>query len=56
MGTVGTWHQSVWELKRFTKMTDSHPVQALNVDYGFMNCATSWEYTRLRQIYTEYSP
>jgi hypothetical protein len=37
-------------------MTDSHPVQALNVDYGFMNCATSWEYTRLRQIYTEYSP
>ena len=54
MGVVAEWHQSVWELKRFTRMTDPDPIRAVVVDYGFMNCNTSRERALLREIYTDY--
>jgi hypothetical protein len=38
MAIVKKWHQSVWELKRFTRMNVSDPFRAVVVDYGFRNC------------------
>ncbi|KAL2017235.1 hypothetical protein VTK56DRAFT_2394 [Thermocarpiscus australiensis] len=54
MGIVAKWHQSVWELKRFTLTADSRPIRAVEVDYGFMNCQTPRERTLLREMYRDY--
>ncbi|RBQ72072.1 hypothetical protein FVER14953_14019 [Fusarium verticillioides] len=54
MGIVATCYHSVWELKRFTKLADPHPMRAVDVDYGFVKCSTARERLLLRQIYTDY--
>lgn len=41
MSTVGAWHQSIWELKKFTHLPNPDPTRAAVVDYGFMNCVTA---------------
>ncbi len=47
-------HQSVWHLKRFTRMDVADPSRAVVVDYGFMNCRDAHQRTQLREIYHEY--
>lgn len=54
MNVVGIWHQSVWELKRFTLLPTIEPMQAAALDYGFCNCQTPQERMDLRQIYAEF--
>jgi hypothetical protein len=54
MGAVGKWHQSVWELKRFTRVSDAEPTRAVAVDYGFMNCQSPQERIDLSGIYTKF--
>ncbi|KAJ5150802.1 uncharacterized protein N7482_010054 [Penicillium canariense] len=54
MNIVGTWHQSVWELKRFTRLPAAEPMQAVAVDYGFYNCRIPQERMALRHMYTEF--
>jgi hypothetical protein len=51
---VKKWLQSVWELKRFTRMNVANPFRAVVVDYGFMNCEDARERMQLRSIYQEY--
>ncbi|PYH70202.1 uncharacterized protein BO88DRAFT_480375 [Aspergillus vadensis CBS 113365] len=52
LSAVGTRHQSVWELKRFTRLSYSQPHRSVTVDYGFYNCRTPLELSDLRQAYT----
>ncbi|KAJ5358563.1 uncharacterized protein N7496_010976 [Penicillium cataractarum] len=40
VNAVGTWHQSVWESKRFTRLPTAESMQAVALDYGFYNCQT----------------
>lgn len=54
MNIVGTWHHSVWELKRFTRLPAAEPMQAVAVDYGFYNCRIPQERMTLRQMYTDF--
>jgi hypothetical protein len=54
MAAVGVWHQSVWELKRFARLSDPEPSRAVIVDYGFMNCQTPQERTHLRRMYADF--
>ncbi|OIW30057.1 hypothetical protein CONLIGDRAFT_644082 [Coniochaeta ligniaria NRRL 30616] len=54
MAIVKKWHQSVWELKRFTRMNVSDPFRAVVVDYGFMNCKDARQRMQLRGMYQEY--
>lgn len=54
MKDVGTWHQSVWELKRFTRLPTAEPMQAAALDYGFCNCQTPQERISLREMYAEF--
>jgi hypothetical protein len=47
-------HPSVWSLKQFTVINDPvefPPIQALKVDYGFMNCRNFEETCTLMEIY-----
>lgn len=37
---IGKWHESVWELKRFTRVSGADPMKAAVLDYGFGHCAT----------------
>ncbi|KAI2923113.1 hypothetical protein CBS63078_2661 [Aspergillus niger] len=50
---AGTWYQSVWELKRFTRVSCAEPHRSVLVDYGFSNCRTL-ELSDLRQAYTKF--
>lgn len=54
MALVKKWHQSVWELKRFTRMDVAHPFRAVVVDYSFMNCKNAHQRIQLRGMYREY--
>lgn len=54
MSTIGTWYQSVWELKRFTCLSQPYPQRAVLVDYGFKNCQTPVERLSLRDAYTRF--
>ncbi|KAJ5874351.1 uncharacterized protein N7529_002781 [Penicillium soppii] len=54
MNVVGTWYQSVWELKRFTRLPTVEPMQAVALDYGFYNCQTPQERMALRRMYAEF--
>lgn len=54
MGIVEKWYQSVWELKRFTRMNMADPFRAVMVDYGFMNCEDARHRMQLREIYQKY--
>ncbi|KAL4924393.1 uncharacterized protein BDV17DRAFT_213085 [Aspergillus undulatus] len=54
MSAMGTWYQSVWELKRFTRLSQPYPHRAVFVDYGFMNCQTPVERLSLRDAYTQF--
>ncbi|GIC87413.1 uncharacterized protein Aud_003797 [Aspergillus udagawae] len=54
MSAIGTWYQSVWELKRFTRLSQPYPHRAVCVDYGFMNCQTPVERLSLRDAYTQF--
>lgn len=47
-------YQSVWELKRYTRMNISDPFRAVMVDYGFMNCENAHQRIQLRELYTEF--
>ncbi|KAL6166379.1 hypothetical protein ACJQWK_07732 [Exserohilum turcicum] len=47
-------HQSVWELKRFTRMNAADPHRAVVNDYGFMNCEDARQRMQLRDIYQKY--
>ncbi|KAL3486672.1 hypothetical protein BJX62DRAFT_228554 [Aspergillus germanicus] len=53
MSAMGTWDQSVWELKRFTRLSQPYPQRAVFVDYGFINCQTPVELLSLREAYTK---
>lgn len=54
MCDIGKWHESVWELKRFTRIPDTDPMRYVVVDYGFGHCATGQQQEHLRQIYRSY--
>ncbi|KAL3473722.1 hypothetical protein BJX99DRAFT_261123 [Aspergillus californicus] len=54
MSAMGTWHQSVWELKRFTCLSQPSPLPAVFIDYGFNNCQTPVERLSLRDAYTRF--
>lgn len=54
MSAMGTWYQSVWELKRFTRLSQPYPHRAVFVDYRFMNCQTPVERLSLRDAYTKF--
>lgn len=54
MRDIGKWHQSVWELKKFTQTSEHLPTRSIEADYGFKNCQNALERLGLRQIYTEY--
>ncbi|KAJ4191899.1 hypothetical protein NW767_010806 [Fusarium falciforme] len=54
MATIKKWHQSVWELKRFTRTEETDPFRAVVVDYGFKNCEDAHQRMQLRRIYQEY--
>ncbi|KAL4907242.1 hypothetical protein BDW74DRAFT_176024 [Aspergillus multicolor] len=54
MSAMGTWYQSVWELKRFTLLSQPFPHRAVAVDYGFRNCQTPVERMNLRDAYTQF--
>ncbi|KAJ2896266.1 hypothetical protein MKZ38_005720 [Zalerion maritima] len=48
------WHQSMWELKRFTRMNVADPFRAVVLDYGFMNYKDACQRMQLRRVYQEY--
>ncbi|PGH13728.1 hypothetical protein AJ80_06233 [Polytolypa hystricis UAMH7299] len=54
IANVKIWHQSVWELKRFTRMNVADPFRAVLVDYGFLNCEDARQRMQLRVMYQEY--
>lgn len=54
MRDIGKWHQSVWELKKFTKKSEDWPTRSVEVDYGFKHCQSARERLELRQIYKSY--
>lgn len=54
LSAVGTTHQSVWELKRFTRLSSPQPHRSVTVDYGFYNCRTPLELSDLRQAYANF--
>lgn len=54
MSAMGTWYQSVWELKRFTRLSQPYPHRAVFVDYGFKNCQTPVARLSLRDAYTQF--
>ncbi|KAM6488277.1 hypothetical protein HDV62DRAFT_347456 [Trichoderma sp. SZMC 28011] len=54
MAIVPRRHQSVWELKRFTRLNVTDPFRAVIVDYGFMNCEDARHRMQLRGIYREF--
>jgi hypothetical protein len=51
---VKKWHQSVWQLKRFTCTSVADPFRAAAVDYGFVNCENARQRIQLPGIYKEY--
>ncbi|OOQ83585.1 hypothetical protein PEBR_35604 [Penicillium brasilianum] len=54
MSAMGTWYQSVWELKRFTRLSRPRPHRAVFVDYGFNQCQSPLEQLALRDAYTQF--
>ena len=54
MSAISTWHQSVWELKRSTLLSQLSPHRAVSVDYGFWNCQTPVERLSLLDAYTQF--
>jgi hypothetical protein len=54
MSAIGTWYQSVWEMKRFTRLSEPYPQRAVFVDYGFINCQTPLGLLSLREAYTQF--
>jgi hypothetical protein len=54
MAAIGTWYQSVWKLKRFTRLSQPYPHRAVFVDYGFRNCQTPVQRLSLRDAYTQF--
>ncbi|OPB39193.1 hypothetical protein A0O28_0048990 [Trichoderma guizhouense] len=54
MAIVPRRHQSVWELKRFTRMNMADPFRAVIQDYGFRNCEDARHRMQLRGMYREY--
>lgn len=54
MSATSTWHQSVWELKRSTLLSQLSPHRAVSVDYGFWNCQTPVERLSLLDAYTQF--
>jgi hypothetical protein len=53
--SVGKWHQSVWDLKRFTMSDSGLPNRAVAIDYGFNNCHDSAiQRLELRAYYSRY--
>lgn len=54
MVIVKKWYQSVWELKRFTRMNVADPFRAVVVNYGFTNCVNARQRMQLRKMYHEY--
>lgn len=54
MLSVGRWHQKVWELKRFTRLTDREPMRAVVMDYGFKNRHNARERLQLRTLYADF--
>jgi hypothetical protein len=51
---VGKWHQSVWELKRFSQSSENKPTRSVYTDYGFQHCQSPREHIGLRHIYKEF--
>ncbi len=54
MQSVGKWHQSVWELKRFIQLPNAEPMRAVVADYGFMNCQNAQDRVDLRALYSRF--
>ncbi|KAJ5814770.1 hypothetical protein N7474_006547 [Penicillium riverlandense] len=54
MSIVSKWYQSVWELKRFTRLQPRDPMRVVVEDYGFCNCQTPQERIELQRIYTKF--
>lgn len=54
MRGVGKWHQSVWELKKFTQSSENKPTRSVYTDYGFQHCQSPQEHIDLRRIYTKF--
>ena len=54
MNSISMWYQSVWGLKRFTRLSYPEPMRAVVVDYGFMNCQTPKERIDLRRLYADF--
>ncbi|RFU75794.1 phosphoserine aminotransferase [Trichoderma arundinaceum] len=54
MAIVQKWHESVWELKRFTRMNVADPARSVIVDYGFGNCKDPRQRMQLREMYQKY--
>jgi hypothetical protein len=53
--SVSRWHQSVWDLKRFTMSNGPLPVPAVAEDYGFSNCHDgAGQRLELRAYYSAY--
>jgi hypothetical protein len=53
MAIAKKWHQSVWELKRFTRMDATNPVRAVVADHGFMNYEDALQRMQLRGMYQQ---
>ena len=54
MSAIGTKYQSVWELNRFTRLSQPEPNRAVLIDYGFMNCKSPVERLSLRVAYAQF--
>ena len=54
MQGVGKWHQSVWELKKFTQFSESMPTRSVFTEYGFQYCQSAQERIHLCYMYTEF--
>ena len=54
ISTVGKKYQSIWQLKRFTRMNKVDPFRAIAVDYGFMNYKDPCQRIQLREIYKQF--
>jgi hypothetical protein len=54
MKNIARWHQSVWELKKYTMSMDVIPQRSVQVDYGFANCEDAVERMALKTLYAEY--
>ena len=54
MAIVKNRHQSVWELKRFTRLDIPNPLNAVIIDYGFWNCKDARQRMQLRELYQTY--